>query len=205
MIDVNSANTGEILKALKKDKDAVFAQLVAAHHTALLALARTIIGADDCEEVVQEAWISAYRGIDGFEGRSALRTWLTRIVINQARARMRKGGREFNLDLPAEEFQAYPGRFSEEGEWSSPPREWGYDSPEDLLQERNLLDCLHKHMDGLPANQRVALELRDLQGLELDEICNMLEVSASNARVLLHRARTQLFNMVDHYQETGEC
>ena len=205
MIDVTTAKTGEILKALRRDKDAVFALLVAAHHAGMIALARTILGANECEEVVQEAWIAAYRGIDGFEGRSTFRTWLTRIVINQARARMRKGGREFNVDLPAEDFQAYPGRFGEDGEWSSPPREWGYNSPEDLLQEQNLLDCLHKHLGILPSNQRLALELRDIEGLELDDICNMLDITASNARVLLHRARTQLFNMVDHYQETGEC
>jgi RNA polymerase sigma-70 factor (ECF subfamily) len=205
MIDVTTAKTGELLKALRQDKDAVFAELVAAHHAAMLTLARTILGADECEEAVQEAWISAYRGIEGFEGRSSFRTWLTRIVINQARGRLRKGGREFNVDAPAGDFQDYPGRFGEGGGWSIPPREWGYDSPEDLLQEQNLLDCLHKHLGILPSNQRLAVELRDVQGLELDDICNMLEISASNARVLLHRARTQLFNMVDHYQETGEC
>ena len=74
-----------------------------------------------------------------------------------------------------------------------------------MLEERDLLDCLRRTLEKLPTNQRVVLELRDLQGEELDTICNMLDISASNVRVLLHRARAQLFGTVDHYQETGEC
>lgn len=205
MIDVATADTRKILKALRKDKDEVFARIVALYHNGLLAMARAIVGSDDCEEVVQDAWISAYRAIDDFEGRSSLRTWLTRIVINQGRSKLRKGGREFNVDAPADELQAFPERFNEDGAWSTPPREWDCYSPEDLLQEQNLIDCLHKTLQLLPSNQRMALELRDMQGLDLDEICNTLEVTASNVRVLLHRARNRMFNMVDHYQETGEC
>ena len=205
MIDINSAKTRQIIKALRKDKDGVFEQIVSAYHPGLLAIARSILGSDDCEEVVQDAWISAYKGIDDFEGRSSLRTWLTKIVINQARSRLRKSGREFNVEAPSGDFEAYPGRFNDNGAWSSPPLEWDVHSPEDLLQEQNLIDCLHKTLGFLPSNQRMALELRDIQGLDLNDICNTLEITASNVRVLLHRARTQLFNMVDHYQETGEC
>ncbi len=205
MLDINNAKTRQIIKALRKDKDGVFEQIVSAYHSGLLAIARSILGSDDCEEVVQDAWISAYKGIDNFEGRSSLRTWLTRIVINQARSRLRKSGREFNVEAPSGEFEAYRGRFNDDGAWSSPPLEWDVHSPEDLLQEQNLIDCLHKTLGFLPSSQRMALELRDIQGLDLNDICNTLEITASNVRVLLHRARTQLFNMVDHYQETGEC
>jgi RNA polymerase sigma-70 factor (ECF subfamily) len=204
-MDVTKAKPKEIIKALRKDKDAVFAQLVAAHHAGMVAAARSIVGADECEEAVQDAWIAAYKGIDDFEGRSTVRTWLTRIVINQCLGRLRKAGREFNVEAPPGDFQAYAERFNADGAWSSPPREWDCHSPEDLLQEQNLLDCLHKHLDILPPNQRLALEMRDIQGLELKAISNILELTASNVRVLLHRARTQMFNMVDHYQETGEC
>ena len=204
-MDVTTAKPREIVKALRKDKEAVFSQLVAAYHTGMTAVARAILGANECEEAVQDAWIAAYKGIDGFEGRSSVRTWLTRIVINQCRARLRKAGREFNVNAPEGDFRAYAGRFDADGAWSKPPLEWGHHSPEDLLQEQNLLDCLDKHLEILPRNQRLALEMRDLQGLGLDAISNILELTASNVRVLLHRARPQMFNMVDHYQETGEC
>lgn len=204
-MDVTTAKPKEIIRALRRDKDAVFARLVAAYHAGMVAAARSIVGPDECEEAVQDAWIAAYRGIDDFEGRSSVRTWLTRIVINQCLGRLRKAGREFNVAPPAGDFQAYADRLNADGAWSDPPREWECHSPEDLLQEQNLLDCLDKHLEILPPNQRLALEMRDIQGLELSAISNILEVTASNVRVLLHRARTQMFNMVDHYQETGEC
>ena len=204
-VDINQASAGELQAALRQDKDKVFTQLVAQLHRQMIFLARSLLPVQEAEEAVQDAWISAYRGIDGFEGRSSLRTWLSRIVINEARMRLRLSGREINLDVLTTEPDALAGHFREDGHWSTPPLTWDAGSPEELLQEQNLLDCVDKTLDKLPANQRAVLELRDIQGMELEEICNMLEISSSNVRVLLHRARLQMFNMVDHYQGTGEC
>ena len=186
------------------DKDC-FRQLVAHYHGGLLNVARTLLREGEAEEAVQEAWVAAYRHIARFEGRSSLRTWLTRIVINEAKMRLRKNGREIILDLASAEPDPLADRFDTSGHWAPGPQRWDAHSPEQLLEERDLLDCLRRTLEKLPTNQRVVLELRDLQGEELDTICNMLDISASNVRVLLHRARAQLFGTVDHYQETGEC
>lgn len=205
MVDIDGTSTEEILAAIREDRDEVFTQLVAQFHAQMVSLAHSMLREHEAEEAVQDAWISAYKGIGNFEGRSSLRTWLSRIVINEARMRLRKTGREFNLDILSGESDALAGRFREDGHWSRPPLKWETGSPDELLQEQNLLDCVDKTLDKLPANQRAVLELRDIHGLELDAICNMLEITSSNVRVLLHRARLQLFNMVDHYQGTGEC
>lgn len=201
----NPAALEELRAAIRKDKDGLFSRLVAENHSGMVALARRFLGDGEAEEAVQDAWIAAYKSIDNFEGRSAVRTWLFRIVINEAKMRLRRSGRELTVDFTETEPDALAARFKADGHWSAPPEHWKADSPEELLSESELLDCLRKHLGNLPEAQRVVLELRDLQGQELDEICNLLTLSASNVRVLLHRARTRIFSMVDHYQVTGEC
>jgi RNA polymerase sigma-70 factor (ECF subfamily) len=200
-----AGDTAEILADIRRDKDRVFADLIARYHAGLLSVARGLLRNVDAEDVVQDAWISAWRALEGFEGRSSIRTWLTRIVINEAMMRLRKSGREISFDHANPDTDAFSARFREGGSWQVPPARWKFDGPEDLLQEQDLLDCIRKHLEMLPANQRLVLELRDMQGMEFEEICNTLDLSASNARVLLHRARTAIFTMVDGYQETGQC
>jgi RNA polymerase sigma-70 factor, ECF subfamily len=181
-----------------------FSQLVREHHRALTALARTLVTDGDAEEVVQNAWLKAYRAIDDFEGRSSVRTWLSRIVINEARMKLRQHWREVTLD---EELgpDSLRDRFDSAGNWRHPPSTWSADSPEALLMREDMARCLAKTLASMPPYQRALIELRDVQQLPFDDICNMLGISASNARVLLHRARTQIFAVVDRYQETGEC
>jgi RNA polymerase sigma-70 factor, ECF subfamily len=185
------------------DRDA-FSCLVRDHHRSLQALARTIVPSADAEEIVQNAWIKAYGAIAAFEGRSNIRTWLSRIVINEAKMTLRRKGRELTL---AEDpgHDALEDRFDGEGTWNHPPATWSADSPESLLMQQDMADCLERTLAEMPPNQRALVELRDVQQLPFDEICNRLGISASNARVLLHRGRAQIFALVDHYQETGEC
>lgn len=97
------------------------------------------------------------------------------------------------------------GRFTHSGNWHKPPSNWHVDSPEALLMSDDLEECLKRLLSEMPSNQRAILEMRDSSELSFDEICNILTITASNARVLLHRARSQLFKLVDHYQETGVC
>lgn len=188
--------------------DEYFASLVRDHHRALIALAVPIVGVSEAEEVVQNAWLKAYRAIDGFEGRSAIRTWLSRIVINEARMQLRSRKREVFLEDRAGESgspDALDDCFRDDGRWQMPPVAWSMDSPESLLMGADLMDCLDALLQRMSNKQRAVLEMRDSNELPFDDICNTLEISASNARVLLHRARTELFKLVNHYQETGEC
>jgi RNA polymerase sigma-70 factor, ECF subfamily len=194
----------ETLEKLRNGDRESFADLVRAHHRGLQALARTLVPATNAEDVVQNAWVKAYGSISGFEGRASVRTWLSRIVINEAKMLLRQRGRELLVD---EEPGKDPlvERFDGEGNWDHPPAEWSADSPESLLMQQEMAECLDRVLAEMPANQRALIELRDVQQIPFEEICNTLRISASNARVLLHRGRAQIFALVDHYQETGEC
>ena len=197
--------TPEFLEKLQNGDRQAFSLLVETYHRRLVATARGLLSSGEAEDAVQNAWIKAHRALPEFEGRSRLQTWLTRIVINEAKMRLRGGGREVTLDIDDEGRDALADRFKDSGGWASPPGNWGVSSPDELLTSDELADCMRKTLNDLPEKQRLVLELRDIQGEELDDICNSLEVSASNVRVLLHWARTRLFALVDHFQETGEC
>jgi RNA polymerase sigma-70 factor (ECF subfamily) len=170
------------------------------------AVAIAIVGAAHADEVVQDAWLAAVRNLDGFQGRSSLKTWLLTITANTAKSRLRKVRRDVSLDdLPAPHGSLDDTRFAADGHWSPAPLAWHEDSPEALLAEDELRQCLEKTLLSLSELQRSVLLLRERQGLELEEICNLLAVSLSNVRVLLHRARLKVFATVEHFEETGEC
>jgi len=186
----------------------IFAELVRDHHRALIALATPIVGISEAEEVVQNAWVKAYRAVAGFEGRASIRTWLSRIVINEARMLLRARKKEsLFAEIGTDETgdDVLENHFNARGHWQKPPVSWHFESPEALLMGADFEQCLEKLLAQMPAGQRFVLEMRDTGEIPFDEICNTLSVSASNARVLLHRARAQLYRLVDHYQETGEC
>lgn len=196
----------EVLDRLQSGEQAVFAALVREYHPKLLSLARAIVGEAGADDVVQEAWVSAYKAIARFERRASLKTWLMRIVINEARSRLRHESRLISLDAsPIDDGDPLEYRFLEDGHWADAPVNWDLASPEELLSEAQLQDCLDKNLGAMPRMQKAVISLRDIEGLELTEICNMLAVSESNVRVLLHRARTRVYTMIEHYQETGEC
>ena len=195
----------QLLPRLQAGDRAACAELVRRYHGLLLGVARSMLRDGDAEDACQDAWIAAMKAIGSFEGRSSLRTWLTRIVINEAKMRLRRQGRELSLDAMSEEAHPLEARFLGDGHWGSPPHAWSFSGPEELLSEADLRNCLDHTLTALPTNQRVVLEMRDMHGMELAEICNSLGLSASNVRVLLHRARARVFQMVDHYAETGLC
>lgn len=198
----------EKLQRLKSGDQSLFAELVRNHHRALIALAIPIVGQSEAEEVVQNAWLKAHRAISQFEGRAQIRTWLGRIVINEAKMQLRQRGRELlfsDWQSGDESNNSLADRFSQNGSWQSPPTQWDMDTPEDLLMRQDPGNCLEKLLNAMPPNQRAVLELRDTLGFSFEDTCNELSLSASNARVTLHRARSQLFKLVDHYEETGEC
>ena len=201
-----SADDSELLSRLLAGDQQAFRTLVATYQGAMRAVAIAIVGAAHADEVVQDAWLAAVRNLDGFQGRSSLKTWLLTITANTAKSRLRKARRDVSLDdLPAPHGSIDDSRFAADGHWSTAPLAWHEDSPEALLAEDELRECLEKTLLSLSELQRSVLLLRERQGLELEEICNLLEVSLSNARVLLHRARLKVFATVEHFEETGEC
>lgn len=200
------ADDNELLSRLLAGDQQAFRTLVATYQGAMRAVAIAIVGSAHADEVVQDAWLAAVRNLDGFQGRSSLKTWLLTITANTAKSRLRKVRRDVSLDdLPAPHGSIDDSRFAADGHWSPAPLAWHEDSPEALLAEDELRQCLEKILLSLSELQRSVLLLRERQGLELEEICNLLEVSLSNARVLLHRARLKVFATVEHFEETGEC
>jgi RNA polymerase sigma-70 factor (ECF subfamily) len=207
MTDRMPVDEAGLLARLRNGEPAAFEQLVRQHHGAMKRTAAAIVGDGQAEEVAQEAWLKAIRSLSAFEGRSSLRTWLFSILINEARGRLRKAKREIRIEDygPGDEGLFDPQCFLEDGHWAQDPVLWHDQSPEALLSHEDFRRCLGEVLSALPEIQRSALTLRDYQGLEMEKICNILSVSASNVRVLLHRARAKVYAMVDQFEETGTC
>jgi RNA polymerase sigma-70 factor (ECF subfamily) len=193
-----------IPRLLAGDK-AAFESLVREYHLPLKRVAAAIVGEGQAEEVVQEAWISVLRNLSTFESRSSLKTWLYTIVANEAKGRLRKGKREVSMENSDEVIPCDESRFAPNGHWRQPHPAWHDNSPEALLSHEEFRKCLDKTLHLLPTDQKAVLTLREYQGLELEEICNILGLSASNIRVLIHRARLRVHAMVERYEETGKC
>lgn len=201
-LDFSNADVLDRLKSLDHE---VFTCLVAQYQTTLLAVARSIIGDALADEVVQESWVSAYKALPKFEGRSQVKTWLFTIVSNLAKNRLKKESRSVSLDELEERSPFNPNQFKPDGHWNSPPKQWHIDTPEGLLEEEQLRRCITHTLTLLPPIQKAVFTLRDLEQESLNYICNTLELSQSNVRVILHRARLKLMQVIEHYQETGEC
>jgi RNA polymerase sigma-70 factor (ECF subfamily) len=164
----------------------------------MLRFARTFISrADVAEEVVQETWLAVLKGLPAFEGRSSLKTWIFHILANRARTRAVREGRVIPFaDLGAPEDEALDpdmaSRFAEGGHWSQPPAPWDADTPESILLRREAMDQFQLALETLPPVQRTVVTLRDVEGWSAEDACNVLQISETNQRVLLHRARTRL-------------
>ena len=201
-----TADDGDLLKRLLSGEQQAFRELVIAYQSAMRAVAYAIVGSRHADEVVQDAWLTVVRNLAGFEGRSSLKTWLLTITANAAKNRYKQNRREVLLDdLPSPHGTVDDERFSSDGHWLLAPYSWHQDSPDALLSEDELRECLEQTLLSLPQLQSSVLVLRERQGLELEEICNILEISLSNVRVLIHRARLKVFATVEHFEETGEC
>lgn len=168
---------------------------------AMLAAARGITP-EFAEDAVQEAWLSAHDAIRRFEGRAGLRTWLVRITMNKAYNQLRVRRREVSLDGLGEGDDGWGGAFDRG--WRATYPQWSDDSPEALLQAQALQRCINLQLAALPSGQRMAITLHDIEGLPAREVCQTLDVTSGNFRVLLHRARMSVFAKVSRYQATGE-
>ena len=190
----------ELIPALINKEDSAYRFAVKNYQGPMLYLARSIIGTKLADEVVQEAWFSVLKNLPKFQQKSRLKTWILTIVANEAKGRLRKEKRQVSLDAADDDS-----RFDQNGHWKLPFAQWHAESPEALLASEELGDCLQKQIGALPALQGATLNLKERQGYSLAEICNILDVTESNVRVLLHRARSRTFRAIEHFQETGEC
>ena len=194
-----------LIDGLVRGDDEAWREAIRRYQQPMKYLATSLVGEKIADEVVQEAWFSVMGAIARFEKRSSLKTWLLRIVANEGRTRLRRENRMTSLEGLSEAEPAMAGRFDETGHWAPAPSQWDADSPDALLTTEELRHCMDELLRALPDMQGATLNLRERQGYSLQEICNILEVSESNVRVLLHRARIRLFRCIEHFQETGEC
>jgi len=190
----------ELLGRLRNGDEGAYVMLVARYQQPMLRLARSMVPSQEvAEEVVQDTWMGVVRGIERFEGRSSLSTWLFRILTNRARS---AGSREHG-DLPMESLHAVdPIRFDATGQWASPVERWVEES-EDRLEAAAWLPVLKSALDGLPPRQRQVLMLRDIEGLSNDDVCTVLDISSGNQRILLHRGRSRLREILEAELEKG--
>ncbi len=195
----------DLIDGMIRGEDAAFRQAIKSYQSSMRYLAASMTGDKIADEVVQEAWFSALKAIAKFEKRSSLKTWLLRIVANEAKTRLRKENRLTSLDAMTAEDPDLLSRFDDTGHWTTRPSDWGAEAPEDLLTQEELRTCIDELINVLPDMQGATLNLRERQGYSLADICNILDVSESNVRVLLHRARVRLYRCVELFQQTGEC
>ena len=213
MQEIDASDDRSVIDALRRGDEGVFARLVDHYHASLGRVARLYIpNAAVADEVVQDTWLGVIRGIWAFEGRSSLKTWIFRILINRAKTRAAREGRvvpfaRFDVEVEVEAPAAVaPDRFqpadhsTEPGHWTHPPSD-PEASPERRLLAREARERLQNAIDALPAHQRLVLMLRDVEGYSTGEVCNVLGVQETNARVLLHRARAKVRSALEPYLE----
>ncbi|ADP99612.1 RNA polymerase sigma factor [Marinobacter adhaerens] len=205
MTDSSREKEIELIQGLKTGDNDSFQEAVRAYTPGMLAVARFYLDHSSAEEAVQDCWVKVIDAIHGFEGRSGLKTWLHRVVANRCKNQLRSAKREVSSDFSEALEPALSDRFNAKGRWELPPKLQFHDSADTLMENGALSDCLDKHLSALPETQRSALMLYEAHQHKSDDVCNILDVSASNLRVLLHRARQKIFLMVENFQETGEC
>ena len=196
-----------VVAALRVGDQAVFVQLVDQHTPSMLRVARGYVPSREiAEEVVQETWLALLRGIGRFEGRSSLRTWLFAVMINVAKARGVRERRDSDAAIAAfsgctvdpARFRAagdpYPGHWKQGEEPSPFP-----DTPEGSVLGNELVDVARRGLDKLPDRQRMVVTLRDMLGFDSTEVCDLLDISIANQRVLLHRGRAAVRQVLVDY------
>jgi RNA polymerase sigma-70 factor (ECF subfamily) len=198
---INSNDTDEeaLITDLINGDEKAFELIVSNYHNLMLSVARAIVGEAFADEVVQDAWISAIKALPKFEGRSSLKTWLLHIVSNGAKSRVRRENRMISLDDGWQSVSS--DHFDHTGHRIDDVLTWEEATPEALLANDQLQVAIEKTFQSLPPLQRAALTMYDMEGLKMEEVCNILDISASNARVLLHRARTGLHQCIDKFQD----
>ena len=206
-VEAGSGYDRELVAALRVGDEATFARLVREHGPGMLRIARNYVSTlSVAEEVVQEAWLAALRSLERFEGRSSFKTWLYRILMNTAMSRGEREARTIPFATLAGEggegeVTVDPSRFQAEGRWaghwSAPPENWA--SPEPRLLEAEARGVIDRTISELPRAQAMVITMSDIEDFEPEEICNVLDITLTNQRVLLHRARARVRQALEDY------
>ncbi len=200
-----------LIARLRNGDAGAFDALVGKHHGALIRMALGhVADREAAEEVVQDTWMAVIEGLARFEGRSSLRTWIFGILIHKAKDR---GVRE-KRHMTFSDFESYsddndeavdPSRFHRSGEWTGhwafPPQPWDEQTPEKLLASRQASNAMNKAIESLPQTLKDVLILRDVEGVESKEVCELLKITETNLYVRLHRARERVRRAVETYLE----
>ena len=196
-----SPQDAKLVERLRARDENAFMELIRELNPSLLRVARMFVPtAAVAEDVVQETWLAVLNGIDRFEGRSSLKTWIFRILTNTAKTRGERERRSVPFSALDTEDGGYEpaverSRFTGTGHWAVLPRAW----PEDKLLAGETLSVIEHAIERLPQTQRTVITLRDVEGWTADEVRNALELSETNQRVLLHRARAKVRNALEQY------
>jgi len=205
-----SADDQRLVESLRAGDESAFEMLIDRYHNPLLRLAMFYVPSRAvAEDVVQETWLGVLQGLARFEGRSSLKTWIFRILTNRARTRGQREGRSipfsevWNPESDAAEPAVDADRFlppdhEYAGHWMSRPHNWEA-LPEERLIGQETRAKIQQAIDALPGSQREVITLRDVEGWGSEEVCNILSISESNQRVLLHRARSKVRRMLEQY------
>jgi RNA polymerase sigma-70 factor, ECF subfamily len=204
VLETSPLEERRLVEALRAGDESAFARVVDEYGSTMLRVARLYTStAAVAEEVVQEAWVGVIKGIDRFEGRSSLKTWIFRILTNTAKTRGVREGRSIPFaSLTGEGSPAVdPERFLGEdtnfpGHWADPPQRWEGSA---RLLERETIELIERTIAELPPAQAIVITMRDVAGFDSDEVCNALEISETNQRVLLHRARSKVRRALEEY------
>jgi len=201
-----------LVERLKAGDELAFMMLVEQHQAAMLRIARMYVSSQSvAEEVVQDAWVGILKGLDRFEGRSSLRTWMYRILANIAKTRGQRESRSVpfsslagdDLEEPAvDESWFHPAGHAAQGGWSTLPLDWR-GIPEDRLLAGETLGVIRNAIAMLPPMQAEVIRLRDVLGWSSNDVRNALEISETNQRVLLHRARSKVRSALERHFTEG--
>ena len=203
-----SVEERRLVDALRAGDESAFTQLVREYGPSMLRVARMFVSSRAvAEEVVQEAWVGVLNGIGRFEGRSSLKTWIFRILTNTAKTRAVREGRSIPFSafagegeepggIDADRFLGDDSRFP--GHWAAPPQRWEA-LPERRLLAAETLEVIEREIAKLPPNQAIVVTMRDVEGFDAEAVRNALDISETNQRVLLHRARTKLRRALEEY------
>jgi RNA polymerase sigma-70 factor (ECF subfamily) len=191
---IDSASEAEQVSRLRAGDPVAYEWLVRAHIDRLLAVARRVLRSEaDAQDAVQEAFLSAFRAIDSFQGESRLSTWLHRIALNAALGRLRSRTRRQETSL-----EDLTPAFLEDGHHVNPPVAWKA-SPQELLEHEETRARVRAAIDRLPESQRTILTLRDIEGLDTNEAAELLGITPNAAKIRLHRARIALRQLLDPF------
>lgn len=185
----------DLLQRLRAGEEQAFVVLVRRYHDSMIRLASSFVPSRAvAEEVVQDTWMGVLRGIGGFEGRSSFRTWLFRILVNRARTAGAREGRSIAIGAAGPAVDQ--SRFDAAGAWAAPPEQW-IEAIDDRLRAGKMAHRIRSAIEELPSRQREVVTLRDVEGLSSDEVCHVLEITDGNQRVLLHRGRSRVRQVLE--------